>query len=172
MINEEVDRRQESIQEDWDAFQDDGQTEIESEDEGLLPRYEQNLPISTQDETPTLQSLAIPYLLWIGHIFQQFAAFGPSVFSWDAWKSCILDIITHAGFFTYVHHDAAGFATYAFIRKGCKIWGIHRPKVTLAENTRHKIFELMRRILRPHMMLDYIQHTDLYNIFLLKGDVL
>src|ERR1700683_2187562 len=49
---------------------------------------------------------------WFGHLMQTFNKFGPSVFSWDTWKSCIWDLFTHAGFLTYVHRDAGGYATY------------------------------------------------------------
>lgn len=170
MIAEDHASRDRSNQQDWNAY---GDSEVESsEDEDPIPRFQQNLPRPAPQE-PIPPPLPTTFnISWIGHIFQPFSDFGPSVFSWDAWKSCIWDLFTHAGFFTYVHHDAAGFATYAFVRDSCKIWGIHRPKVSPSDDTRHKIFDIMRRILCPHMMLDYIQHTDLYNIFLLKGDVL
>jgi hypothetical protein len=106
------------------------------------------------------------------HIFQAYATFGLFTVSWDAWKSSIWDLFTHTGFFTYVHHDGSGYATFAFVREGCKIWGIHRPKITDAHNSRSKVFDVMRSILNPHGILNYMTHTDLYNVFLMKGDVL
>jgi hypothetical protein len=109
---------------------------------------------------------------WRGHIKQVFTQFGPTVFAWDAWISCLWDLFTHAGFFTYVHHDAGGFATFAFIRHGCKIWGIHRPKITEEDKTRRSIFDIFRRILRPHGVLDYMPLTELYTFYLMVGDVL
>jgi hypothetical protein len=136
------------------------------------PRHE--LPEQEQDplDEPVVQQKSNKPLSWIGHIFQTFSSFGPFSISWDTWKSNIWDLFTHAGFFTYVHHDGAGFCTYAFVRTGCKIWGIHRPRVTDKDNTRARIFHIMREILRPHGRTDYTKYTDLYNFFLMKGDVL
>jgi hypothetical protein len=101
-----------------------------------------------------------------------FSSLSPFSISWDTWKSNIWDLFTHAGLFTYVHHDGAGFCTYAFVHTGCKIWGIHHPRVTDKDNTHARIFHIMREILRPHSRTDYTKYTDLYNFFLMKGDVL
>lgn len=105
-----------------------------------------------------------------GHIFRGLPA-GPSLFSWDAWKSLIWDLFTLAGFFTYPHHDASGLATYAFIREGCKIWGILRPRVPPGVS-RNGLGDVMRTILRPAPSLAYQDVSDVFNIFLLPGDVL
>lgn len=48
---------------------------------------------------------------------------GPQFMHFDTWRSCAWDVLTLAGFLTYPHHDAAGFATYSYIRCGAKIWG-------------------------------------------------
>jgi hypothetical protein len=134
------------------------------------PRHE--IPTPQQDpQEPVLPDKSKKLLSWVGHIFQKFTTFGPFSISWDTWKSSIWDLFTHAGFFTYVHHDGGGFCTYAFVRTGCKIWGIHRPRVNQYD-IRSAIFDRMRRILRPHGQTDYKDHTDLYNVFLMKGDVL
>lgn len=37
------------------------------------------------------------------------------------------DLITHGGFLTYPHHDAAGLCTYVTCRSGTKIWGYIDP---------------------------------------------
>jgi len=58
------------------------------------------------------------------HIFQKFSEMGPFSWLWDGLKSLNWDLFTHPGFLTYPHQDAAGFATYALIRTGCKIWCI------------------------------------------------
>jgi len=58
---------------------------------------------------------------WIGHIFQTFTNFAPFSVAWDTWKASLWDLFTHAGFFTYVHHNSAGFCMYAFVQSGCKI---------------------------------------------------
>jgi hypothetical protein len=55
--------------------------------------------------------------------------------------------------------------------KAC-IWGILRPKVTARDDTRNSIFNIMRKILRPHGWTLYIEYSDLYNVFLMPGDVL
>jgi len=38
-------------------------------------------------------------------------------------------LVHHAMFHTYPHHDAEGYATFAQILSGSKIWVIYRPKV-------------------------------------------
>lgn len=107
-----------------------------------------------------------------GHLFRG-AGVGPTVFLWDAWKSQIWDLFTHAGFFTYPHHDASGFATYAFIRHGCKIWGILRPRVNPQQHqSRNQLFDILRTMLRPAPSLEYQHVSDIFNVFLLEGDVL
>ena len=131
-------------------------------------------PKASADIQPTIEEVTAEQqkLSWDGHWFQQFGAFGMLVVAWDAWKSCIWDLLTHAGFFTYIHHDAGGFATYAFIREGCKIWGILHPKVTPQDSTRSHLYDLMRKIIRPSGNLQYMEHTELFNFFLMKGDIL
>jgi hypothetical protein len=165
--------------------------DIEAMNDGLIKKRDKAIIAELEDEDAALHheesGQSAPYpevapahpskesssiLGWIGHIVQSFYRFGFCAVSWDAWKSCIWDLFTHAGFFTYVHHDAGGFATYAFIREGCKIWGIHRPLVNATHNSRSKIYDLMRAIIRPHGILDYITRTELYSFFLMKGDVL
>jgi hypothetical protein len=113
-----------------------------------------------------------PFFDLVGHVCQKFHLSGLFSVSFDTWKSCISDWFTHAGFFTYVQHHGAGYCTYTFVRAGCKIWGIHRMRVPPGHNSRRDIHDIMSRILRPHGILDYIQHTELYTFFLMKGDVL
>lgn len=108
----------------------------------------------------------------VGHHYQAFSASGPSTASWDAWKSTTWDLATHAGFFTWPHHDAAGFSSYVFTRVGCKIWGILRPKITESDKYRSHLFDKFRNILRPSPANCYESESDLFNIFLLPGDVL
>lgn len=105
-----------------------------------------------------------------GHIYQKFD--GLFTYAWDAVKSTEWDLFTHGGFLTYVHHDASGFCTYVFVRCGCKIWVVLRPKITKDISDRTSFLGLLRRILRPYGKLDYKQHTDLYTVFLMEGDLL
>jgi hypothetical protein len=153
---------------DWSYYEN---TDPSTPNEGARPRHE--IPQrGDPPKEPMVEDKSKKSLSWLGHIFQFFTNFGPFSISWDTWKSSIWDLFTHAGFFTYVHHDAAGFCTYAFVRTGCKIWGIHRPKVTFEHTNRNSVFDVMRKILRPHGRIEYKDYTDLYNVFLMKGDVL
>jgi len=158
-------RKDKRKDEDWEA------TEGDTRRKNL--HRQKHLPEASAVE-PTTEEIAAEQckISWSGHCFHRFNMFGMLVTAWDAWKSCFWDIITHAGFFTYVHHDAGGFATYAYVREGCKIWGILRPKVTKEHSTRDKLYDLMRRITKPQGHLDYMKHTDLFTFFLMKGDVL
>jgi hypothetical protein len=101
-----------------------------------------------------------------------FSSCGPFSILWDTWKSNIWDLFTHAGFSPYIHHDGAGFCTDAFVHTGCKIWGIHHPRVTDKDDTHARIFHIIREILFPHSIIDCAKCTDLYNFFLMKSDVL
>jgi len=106
------------------------------------------------------------------HIYQTFSDKGPFSWNWDALKSLVWDLFTHLSFLTYPHQDASGFATYALIRTGCKIWCILRPKVDASVNSRKKLFNILRVMLRLHPHLDYQRVSDSYTIFLMEGDVL
>jgi hypothetical protein len=151
---------------DWDFY------ESSQPDEGARPRHEIPQPKEVPRKEPTVEDKSKKPLSWIGHVFQKFTNFSAFSVAWDTWRACLWDLFTHAGFFTYVHHDGAGFCTYAFVRCGCKIWGIHRPHVTEKENTLFSVFDIMRKILRPHGHTSYMQYSDLYNVFLMPGDVL
>ena len=106
------------------------------------------------------------------HIYQTFSDKGPFSWNWDALKSLVWDLFTHPSFLTYPHQDASGSATYALIRTGCKIWCILRPKVDASVNSRNKLFDRLRVMLRQHPHLDYQGVSDSYTIFLMEGDVL
>jgi len=164
--------RQKEKDEDWVHFES-------SEPTSARPRYEipqrAELPpveATVQEKGKKAQETGKKALSWSGHYFQKFSNFSIFSISWDNWRYSIWDLFTHGGFLTYVHHDGAGLCTYVFIRSGCKIWGVHRPKVTEKDNTRHSIFSIMRKILRPHGWTSYMEHSDLYNVFLMPGDVL
>jgi hypothetical protein len=105
-----------------------------------------------------------------GHLGQGF--WGMFTAAWDAWRSIIWDLFTHAGFHTYPHHDAAGFATYTYIRHGCKIWGILRPRFSKAPETRTELYDIQRSMLQPAPSSEYTRVSDIFYMFLLEGDVL
>jgi hypothetical protein len=106
------------------------------------------------------------------HLYQTFSEMGPYAWIWDGVKSFVWDLFTHPGFLTYPHQDASGFATYALMRTGCKIWCILRPKIDSSVNSRSKLFDILRIMLRQHPHLDYQGVSDSYTIFLMEGDVL
>lgn len=54
--------------------------------------------------------------------------FGPQVVAYDFVRSRLWDLVTHAGFLTYAHHDANGYHTWTTPQSGAKIWIIIRPK--------------------------------------------
>jgi hypothetical protein len=166
--NKETERLYEKDQ-DWSYYEN---PDLSTRLTGAHPRHELPHPQAGPSQQPLVEDKSQKPLGWIGHIFQVFTGFGLFSVSWDTWKSSIWDLFTHAGFFTYVHHDGAGFCTYAFVRTGCKIWGIHRPNITANEINRNSIFDVLRKILKPHGRTDYKDYTDLYNVFLMKGDVL
>jgi hypothetical protein len=176
MMKASADARGVDIDEDWVEHEERDHSDPDLSS-GPMPRHHRRRP-SDNSPPPEVQPSDAQkqqkpsFYAWIGHIWQAIKDAGPSVVSLDTWKSCLWDLFTHAAFFTYVHHDAAGYCTYAFIREGCKIWGIHRIKVQDGNLTRSALYDAMRRILRPHGYLDYMHHTELYNFFLMKGDVL
>ena len=167
MLADEAKREQKSMDHDWSIYEGDLPTTDAKhrQQENAAP----SVPEPTADDSKRGQKTKWS---WFGHIFQLFSTYGPFTASWDAWKSCIWDLFTHAGFFTYVHHDSAGYCTYVWIREGCKAWGILRPKITSEHTSRASIYDVMRRIIKPQGILDYMKHADLYTIFLMKGDLL
>lgn len=48
---------------------------------------------------------------------------GPQTMHFDSWRSGGWDVMTHAGFLTYPHHDAGGLLTFSYVRTGAKLWG-------------------------------------------------
>jgi hypothetical protein len=164
-------RRDQELDKDFNHFGDRAATGPPEADPIQHHRPSQPPP-PTLPETSRSGSMAHRLISWVGHTWQEFSQHGPSVFSWDAWKSCLWDLFTHAGFFTYIHHDAAGFCTYVFIREGCKIWGLLRPCVKSTHNNRRSVYDLMRQAIREHGNLSYMEFADLYTFFLVRGDVL
>ena len=43
---------------------------------------------------------------------------GPQLMHFDNWRGSGWDVITHGGFLTYPHHDAAGLLTFSYMRAG------------------------------------------------------
>ena len=106
------------------------------------------------------------------HLFQEYNLSGPQVTVLDTWKAQHWDLFTHPGFLTYPHHDGAGNATFTFMRYGCKIWGAIRPRIPSGDTSRRTVFNVLRQILRPTGNPEYMESSDIFNIFLLPGDLL
>lgn len=47
---------------------------------------------------------------------------GPQTMSPDAFQLQMWDLLTHGGFVSHTHHDAAGGGTWMAIRTGAKFW--------------------------------------------------
>jgi hypothetical protein len=105
------------------------------------------------------------------HIMQGFPDLGPFTWTWDGVKSLNWDLMTHPGFLSWGHQDAAGYLTYGFCRTGCKIWCILRPRME-GIKSREEYFEVLSTMLQQHPVLDYQSVSDPYTVFLMEGDVL
>ena len=66
---------------------------------------------------------------------------GPKVILYDVIRAKSWDLLTHAGFATYIHHDADGQMTWVTCRSGAKLWFIIHPKAS-EERKRKTIEEL------------------------------
>jgi hypothetical protein len=55
---------------------------------------------------------------------------GPTLCHYDMWRKQNWEILTHGGFVTFPHHDAAGLCTYVYVESGAKLWAIFRPYIT------------------------------------------
>lgn len=107
------------------------------------------------------------------HLFQDFSDAGVFTATWDAWKSYVWDLFTHAGFYTGPHHDGSGMGTWIWIRTGCKIWSPLRPKLPdVANICRNDLYNVMRECLLAPPSTSYQEHADTFSIFVLEGDVL
>jgi len=105
-----------------------------------------------------------------GHTNQNFS--GIQTMSWDLCRSPSWDIFTGSGFFTYNHHDGAGFASWMASRYGVKIWGIVRPKIRSDETDRAGVINAQLRTLSTPPDWSCHEEADYFNIFLMQGDVL
>ena len=47
----------------------------------------------------------------------------PQLMHYNNCRSSGWDVIMHASFLTYPHHDAGGQLTFSYIRTGAKVWG-------------------------------------------------
>jgi len=72
---------------------------------------------------------------------------GPQVILYDMWRGQEWDIITHAGFLTYFHHNVSGAVTFVTPRSGKKMWGIIKVKEKHSPDTRVDLFEEFDSIL-------------------------
>ena len=69
---------------------------------------------------------------------RDYAEHGSDAFRLRFWK-----IITHTGFHTRRHSDAAGQGTFVYCHEGAKAWCVVFPSVTAQHDTRGKVFEYL-----------------------------
>ncbi|KII90905.1 hypothetical protein PLICRDRAFT_28797 [Plicaturopsis crispa FD-325 SS-3] len=103
----------------WDSTKDDGLTDI---------------PERSRPEDKDSGGLSMRRKKW--------RSAGPVAITLDQTKLGQWLLLSHAGFLTFVHHDAAGLGTWVAPQGGSvKVWAIVVPKVTAMHDTRAKIFE-------------------------------
>jgi hypothetical protein len=95
---------------------------------------------------------------------------GPQLIRFDNWRSQAWDLITHAGFLTYPHHDANGLCTYTFTQCGMKIWGSLQFKDGTANTARHDLININEKMVAEHDA--YKKVSDTFNIYLYPRDLL
>ncbi|KDQ49092.1 hypothetical protein JAAARDRAFT_143922 [Jaapia argillacea MUCL 33604] len=85
----------------------------------------------------------------------------------NEWK-----LVTSAGFSTFPHQDAGGFATWVRMRLGIKIWGVARLKV---DTRPHGSSSTQTRLAATEAVLNmdkFKDHADLFLLFLTPGSLL
>ena len=88
----------------------------------------------------------------------------------DSEKLCGWDLLTHGGFLTYPHHNAAGLCTYVTMQSGSKIWGyLDTPNShNVDEET---LFRDLNNIFHNNINLDFMKYK-VATILLQHGDTL
>jgi hypothetical protein len=97
---------------------------------------------------------------------------GPQAVRMDSFTMLRWDLVTHAGFPTFIHKDANGLCTWIFSHVGVKIWAILEPKYSTDHRTRTKQFALHKRMLDSPTSSDWDQASTMYTTFLAPGDML
>jgi hypothetical protein len=94
---------------------------------------------------------------------------GPKVVLYDIWRAHGWDILTHAGYVTYVHHDTAGFVTGVYPRSGAKLWGYFYLKKEYIPKSRKELFTLYDGLFDVETFHDSI---GLATVLIEEGDFL
>lgn len=80
------------------------------------------------------------------------------------------DLLTHGGFLTYPHHDAAGLCTYVTVQCGTKLWGyFDTPGSSTA--SRDNLFNAWDDIFGIYDPLEFMKYP-LGMVMLQRGDTL
>ena len=100
----------------------------------------------------------------------------PHDISWDLMSLNEWKLVTGAGFLTYPHHDAGGFATYVFMKTGMKIWVIFRMK-SCSSPPPFDVEKYIQRCLDTTSavlwLLDNLRdYVDIYVVMLTPGQLL
>lgn len=93
---------------------------------------------------------------------------GPQLVRYDNWRSQAWDLMAHAGFLTYPHHDANGLCTYIYAQCGMKIWAALYFKDI--DMTRQRLIDLSTEMVAENDV--YQKISEPFNIFLSPGDLL
>ncbi|KAI5984120.1 hypothetical protein F5J12DRAFT_899406 [Pisolithus orientalis] len=80
------------------------------------------------------------------------------------------DLLTHGGFVTYPHHDAAGLCTYITVQSGSKIWGYFDTPGS-QDARRENLFKAWDDIFADNVNLKFHKYP-LRTIHLQRGDTL
>jgi hypothetical protein len=88
----------------------------------------------------------------------------------DAFRLRFWKIITHAGFHTRRHMDAAGLGTFIYCHEGAKAWLVIFPSVTAQHDTRAKVFEYLDSLAHHVVSRDVFQVCEA-SVYLLEPGV-
>ena len=96
---------------------------------------------------------------------------GPHYVPFEAWRMLNWNLLTHRGYVTYPHHDAAGLCTFVGVRDGAKIWTLYAP----ADGPmRRQAWLKHQRTIQStgYGDFDYLAHTKGFNVLLTENSFL
>jgi hypothetical protein len=90
----------------------------------------------------------------------------------DAFRLRFWKIVTHAGFHTRRHSDAAGLGTFVYLHEGAKAWCVIFPSVKACHDTRDKVFAYLDKLAHYEASKDVFQICGAAVYLLEPGSVL
>jgi hypothetical protein len=100
-----------------------------------------------------------------------FAQKGSTVIRSTTWTSQGWRLLTHAGYFTFPHHDCCGLCTYVVANAGAKIWAVMRPKSGICPKSLEGLFKALRSG-TEFSLEDLYSKVDIVTVCLEEGDVM